>query len=149
LTKDEALHLLKSDVAKFNGLRKNDEERLDLRNVDLSQLNLKGADLRRLDLSGASFQGANLSEALLTGDFLQGTDFRGADLTGADFHHSRMQGADMRGAKISYNYARGRLCVHLNSFDKVAWDKEFLEQVLGVLNQNREWNIEYKIVPKK
>jgi len=148
MTKEDALDLLKKDVARFNELRKNDEERLDLRGVSLRECNLKGADLRRIDFSGASFQRANLSEALFTGDFLQGTDFSDADLTGADFHHSRMQGANMRGAKISYDYPRGRLCVHANSFEKVGWDREFLEQVLAVLNQNRDWTIEYKIIPK-
>ena len=148
MTEEEALDLLKKDVARFNELRQNDQERLDMSAVDLSRTNLKGADLRRINFTGATFQEANLSGAQFNGNILRDADFRGADLTGANFHHARMQGADMRGAKFSPNTPMGRLCVNLTSFEKVRWDKSFLEEILAILNENEEWLIQYEIIPK-
>lgn len=148
MTKEESLDLLKNDVARFNELRQNDPERLNLKGVDLSRTNLEGADLGRIDFTGATFQRANLSKANFRGTTLQDVDFRGADLTGADFHHARMQGADIRGAKFSPNTPMGRLCINLISFDRVRWDKSFLEEVLVILNKNEDWLIQYEIIPK-
>ena len=68
-------------------------------------------------------------------------------MTDANFHHARMQGADMWGAKFSPNTTRGRLCVNLASFEKVRWDKSFLEEILVILNQNENWLIQYEIIP--
>ncbi|MBI4181332.1 MAG: pentapeptide repeat-containing protein [Chloroflexi bacterium] len=148
MTKEEALDLLRNNVAQFVELRKNYKERLDLHGVDLSRTNLKGADLRGTDFNGANFQGANLNDANLGGSDVQNADFRGADLTNINFHHSKIQGTDMRGAKVTPNTAMGRFCVNLASFDKVRWDKSFLEGVLAILNQNKDWQIEYKLSPK-
>ncbi len=148
MTREEALDLLKNDVARFNELRQNDQEHLDLSGVDLSRTNLKGADLRRIDFTGATFQGTNLSEAQFNGDILRDADLRGTDLTDANFHHARMQGADIRGAEISPNTRMGRLCVNLASFEKVRWDKSFLEEILVILNKNEDWLIQYEIIPK-
>ncbi len=44
MTKEESLDLLKNDVARFNELRQNDQERLNLSGVDLSRSNLEGAN---------------------------------------------------------------------------------------------------------
>ena len=148
MTKEEALDLLKSNVARFNELRQNNQERLDLSGVDLSRTNLKGADLRRIDFTGATFQEANLSEAQFGGDILRDADFRGADLTEANFHHAMMQGADIRGADFSPNTRMGRICVNLASFEKVRWDKPVLEEILAILNTNQDWLIQYEIIPK-
>ncbi len=128
MTKEEALGLLKSNVERFNELRENDQE--------------------RLDLSGANFQKANLSGAQLNGDNLEDADFRGADLTEASFHHATLNGADMREAKCSPDTRRGRFCVSAASFERVSWDKSFLEEVLAVLNQNKNWDIKYEIIAK-
>ncbi len=121
---------------------------MDLSGVDLSRTNLKGADLRYIDFIGTTFQEANLSEVKFNGGILRDADFRGADLTETNFHHARMQGADIRGAKLSPNTPMGRLCVSLNSFEKVHWDKSFLEEILGILNKNEDWIIKYEIIPR-
>ena len=59
--------------------------RLDLRGLDLSDMDLGRADLRGADLKGASLAGADLEDA----------DMRGANLTGVDF-----SGAHLKGAKL-------------------------------------------------
>ncbi len=148
MTKEEALDLLRNNVAQFVELRKNYKERLDLQGVDLSRTNLKGADLRGTDFNGANFHEANLSDANLGGSDLQNADFRGADLTNTNFHHAKLQGTDMRGTKVTPDTAMGRFCVNLASFKKVRWDKSFLAEILTVLNQNEDWRIEYKFIPK-
>ena len=148
MTKEEALGLLKSNVERFNELRENGEEKLDLSGVNLSGTNLEKANLRRITFAGANFQKANLSGAQLTGDNLEDVDFRGADLTDASFHHATLQGADMREVKCSPDTRRGRFCVSAASFERVSWDKSFLEEVLSILNQNKNWDIKYEIIAK-
>ncbi len=69
-------------------------------------------------------------------------------MTEANFHHARMQGADIRGAKFSPNTPMGRLCINLASFERVRWDKPFLEEILAILNKNEDWLIQYEIIAK-
>lgn len=150
MTKDELVTLLKSDVAEFNKYREKNpnQEHWDWRGVDLDHAGLKGADLRRIDLTGASFRETDLREAQFGGSILRGATFKGADLTDANFHHAQMQGADLRGTNFGPRTRMGRLCVNLASFDEVRWDKAFLEEVLALLNRNRDWQIRYELVAK-
>ena len=69
----------------------------DMRNVDLSGMNLEGADLRAADLSGANF----------TGSFLRNADFRGANVSGANFQNANLYGARMQGVEAFQADFRG------------------------------------------
>ena len=60
----------------------------DLRNTNLSGMDLRNAKLKGLDLSGCYLRGANL---------------RGLDLTGCNLHGSSMQGAFISGALFPDN----------------------------------------------
>ena len=57
----------------------------DLRNANLSGLDLRRARLTGLDLSGCYFRGANLSGIDLSGCNLQGASLRGARVSGVLF----------------------------------------------------------------
>ncbi len=57
----------------------------DLRNANLSGLDLRQARLTGLDLAGCYFRGANLSGLDLTGCNLQGASLRGARISGVLF----------------------------------------------------------------
>jgi uncharacterized protein YjbI with pentapeptide repeats len=146
--KDEVLALLKTDVARFNEMRRANFQPLDLSHADLAGADLKGADLRRTDFTGASLRKADLSDAELVGCSLEGADFRDANLQGASLHHSNLRGADLRGAAFTPLTPRGRLCLNPASFQGTRWDKSHLEQILQVLNGNGDWEIRYEIVPK-
>ena len=85
--------------------------------ADLSEANLSGANLRVVDLSDANLRGADLSEADLSGANLSGVNLRGADLNGADLREADLSGADLngtnlRGADLSGADLRGAdLCI--------------------------------------
>ena len=76
------------------------EEKVTLRNADLSGANLEKADLRGADLRGADLQGANFEEAVLRGANLQGADLRGANLFKANLEDANLQGADLEDVNL-------------------------------------------------
>jgi uncharacterized protein YjbI with pentapeptide repeats len=55
---------------------------LDLRGLDLSDMDLRRADLRGADLSGTTLAGADLEDADLRGAKLSGVDWRDANVKG-------------------------------------------------------------------
>jgi len=148
LEREELLQLLKADVARFNEYRRQSTDPIDFSGIDLNGANLKGADLRRINFQGACFRGADLSEAEMTGAVLDGADPRGATLRGTNFHHASLRGADLRAARFTARTPRGRLCINLSSFEGAAWDRSHLEEILSILNQNRDWLIKYELVAK-
>ena len=77
-------------------------DRLDLRDCDLSGLNLKSSkDLEGADLRGALLRGANLSWADLRGADLRLANLEGAILSGANLEGALLYAADLRGAQAS------------------------------------------------
>lgn len=146
----EALELLKKDLAQFNQFKAdNPRLSLDLRGANLEGQNLVKADLRRTNLEGACFRRANLEEAELNNCRLVNVDFREANLAHANFHRAELQGADLRGAKLGrFDEESLRLCFHADCFRGVRLDREHLEEFLRVLNMNQDWDIRYQIVPK-
>ena len=78
---------VKAHIAEIDALTKN----LQLEEVVLVEINLKGfhlqkANLLRAKLHKANLQGANLQGAILQGAILQGADLRGANLQGARYN---------------------------------------------------------------
>ena len=73
----------------------------DLSEADLSGANLKGANLTKAILGGANLTGANLSSANLTRASLGGANLTGANLTRADFTSARLSWANLTDAKFN------------------------------------------------
>ncbi|MBI4233511.1 MAG: pentapeptide repeat-containing protein [Chloroflexi bacterium] len=145
----ELLGMLKRDVNAFNRFRReNPTAAIDLGGVDLSGANLAHADLNRANLAGANLRRANLQGANLGSAVLEKADLREADLTSANLHRVGLQGADLQGTRIGGFDGDGRLCMNASSFRGVKWDREQIEEMLQILNQNDRWLIKYQIVPK-
>lgn len=81
---------------------KDDGVRADLRDVDLSRVDLSNSDLRYVDLSGAYLINANLSHADLSHADLSGVYLMDADLSHADLSGANLACADLRGANLSH-----------------------------------------------
>jgi uncharacterized protein YjbI with pentapeptide repeats len=81
-------------------------ERAALSGANLRDANLSDVDLRGASLSGARLRNANLSGALLGGTNLSAADLRGANLSGtllggANLNSARLGGANLSGARLS------------------------------------------------
>ncbi len=122
--------------------------------LDLSGADLHGVDLRNCNLSEANMAGADLTGADLRTSGLGGTDLRGANLRNADvrgtaLHRAKLQESDLRGVNLEpIGVGRQLVCTSALSFQNARWDKERLEEILGILNLNRDWEIRYELVPK-
>ena len=73
---------------------------IDLRRVNLRNVDLEGADLRYVDLRGSDLSGANLMDADLRHSILNRTRLSGAVLQGADIRETNIFGIDLRGANL-------------------------------------------------
>jgi hypothetical protein len=76
--------LFEENLPEFNRL-KNEGKAPDLRQSNLSGLDLRKADLKGLDLSGCYLRGANLQGVDLSGCNLRGVSLKGALISGALF----------------------------------------------------------------
>ena len=126
MANEEQLNILRQGVDVWNSWRQKYHSRridlsgADLRNRQLSEINLVDADLSGADLTGANFGraylvSANLSKAdmrvanfvravltsaVLKGAYLRKTDLRDSDLRFADLSHSNMVAAYLVGANL-------------------------------------------------
>ncbi len=73
---------------------------VNLRETDLTQVDLHGALLSQADLGWAILQGADLRGAVLKRTDLMQADLRGANLRGAQCHEAVLTGANLRGAML-------------------------------------------------
>ena len=122
---------------------------LDLSGADLSGLSLQGCNLAEANLAGANLSGSDLRQCILGGADLRGANMRDADVTDAALHRAKIQDADLRGVTIgSIGVGRQLICTSANTFENARWDKERIEEVLGILNLNRDWEIRYEIIPR-
>ncbi|HEY9802236.1 MAG TPA: pentapeptide repeat-containing protein [Leptolyngbyaceae cyanobacterium] len=93
-------------IAKRNIRHDPENEQLDLSNIDmrganLRQGNLEGANLYRVNLSGANLSEANLSETILTAADLSGANLAGANLSGSILSAANLTGADLSRANLT------------------------------------------------
>jgi uncharacterized protein YjbI with pentapeptide repeats len=86
------------------------QEALDRREGMVADLRIKGSeawnslahrDQERIDLRGVDLHGARLPRLSMWGRVLQGTNFSGAVLTGAELWHCKLLKADLSGANLS------------------------------------------------
>ena len=88
------------------------DNRIDLRDADLT-----GADLRNANLTDANLRNANLTDADLRNANLRDADLTGADLTGANLTDANLRNANLNNCIISYPLN----CPEIGSF--VGWKK--------------------------
>ncbi|MDQ7837006.1 MAG: pentapeptide repeat-containing protein [Thermodesulfobacteriota bacterium] len=79
--------------------REGEDQRLDLTNTDLRNINLEHANL-----SNANFRGANLMNASLSGSNLKKAELRFANLKKADLSKANLEGVDLFGANLNEAY---------------------------------------------
>ncbi|CAM2066350.1 Pentapeptide repeat-containing protein [Sulfidibacter corallicola] len=94
LSKEQLLHVLKTNLAGWNQLRAGFPDYVpNLSKADLSGVNLAGADLRRVNLIRADLSGANLNKADLSRANLISTHLADANLSGALLKESNLMRA--------------------------------------------------------
>jgi hypothetical protein len=59
-----------------------------------------------------------------------------------------LAGAKFQGANVEKFSGNCRICLHSTNLKDVHWDKEQIEAMLEVLNQNPDWAVRYEVVPK-
>ncbi len=130
------------------------DEPLDLTGADLPGLDLSGCNLVKANFAGANLAAANFSSANLQGGSLaaanlENGNLRDADCRGTGLHRARLQGADLRGAKMDKIGAGAQLmCASANTFQGAHWEKAQLEEILEIINLNKDWEVRYEIVPR-
>ena len=78
----------------------------DLRDADLSSMNLNGQDLTGANLSGQDLRNVDLSNTILRGadlsySNLEGKNFQGQDIRGVNFCNANLKNVDLRDAILS------------------------------------------------
>jgi len=78
----------------------------DLRDADLSSMNLNGQDLTGANLSGQDLRNVDLSNTILRGadlsySNLEGKNFQGQDIRGINFSNANLKNVDLRDAILS------------------------------------------------
>ncbi len=104
-----------SNILVGSDLRDVDLSELDLNNQDLTGANLSGQDLRDVDLSSTIIRGANFSNTNLEGKNLSGMDIRGIN-----FSNANMKNVDLRDVIISKPIQLAGYCTDRDPFlDKI------------------------------
>lgn len=123
---------------------------LDLAGADLAGLDLRGYNLNEASLAGANLAGADLRTCQLGGADLRGANLSGADVRATPLHRAKLQEADFRGASLdAIGVGRQLICTSAGSFQGARWDRDRLEEILGILNLNRDWEIKWELVPRQ
>jgi hypothetical protein len=91
-----------------------DYSRMDLRGKDLRQVNFTCANLRGADLSGADCRGAIFVSADLSRACLQGAHCGGADFSAADLTNSYLRGVNFTLAVMTHCVLKGAICKNAN-----------------------------------
>lgn len=121
MANQEHVELLKRGVDEWNQWRENNPDlRPDLREINLTGLDLREVKLREVDLSGAVLCGANLSGVDLSKSVLYGANLSKVDLRGVDLSRINLRGGSLRGANLSRALLkrvdrRGGTLLHLES----------------------------------
>jgi uncharacterized protein YjbI with pentapeptide repeats len=106
MANEEHLRRIKQGVSAWNAWRaEHPKETINLqggnlRETDLTQVDLHGALLSQADLGWAILQGADFRGAVLKRTALMQADLSGANLRGAQCHEAVLTGANLRGAML-------------------------------------------------
>ncbi len=142
------LELLKQGVDVINKFAaEHPDVTIDLSGADLSGMNLAGLRVQGANLQGANLKNANLQRAFMNATNLRCATLRGADCSGTSFHRADLSNADVRDVAYEPEF-QPRLCIHPSSFEGVRWSREQLEDLLTMVNQNRDWEVRWELRPK-
>ena len=83
-------------------LRNTDLTNVDLRHVDLSSANLENVDLRHADLRCANLENVDLRHAILRYTDLSYADLSYANLYGTNLKYAKLTNANLEGADLAY-----------------------------------------------
>ncbi len=98
----EHLEQLKKGVKSWNAWREqNPDIKPDLREADLSGVNLVGTNLSHTDLEKANLSSADLIETNLSSAYLSRADLSGANLSSANLSHTDLEKANLSGANLN------------------------------------------------
>ncbi len=150
MAKVEDLELVRSGVDALNAFAKEHEDvSLDLREADLSGMDLRNARIQGARLGGANLEGCDLRDARFNSSDMRGCNLRNADLRNTSMHRVVLTGADLRGAKIDrLGVGHQRMCISPATFEDVNWEREELERILEMINLNPDFEVRYEIVPR-
>ena len=95
-------------------------KRADLRDLDLSEMELSG-----VNLSQANLEGVNLMKAKLVGANLSNAYMSGAILMEADLRDATIEGADLMGAQLTHANCDGCKCDKARFLSTCVWDTSF------------------------
>jgi uncharacterized protein YjbI with pentapeptide repeats len=137
-------------VEAINAFTKEHEDvSLDLREADLSGMDLRNARMQGARLGGANLQGCDLRDARFNSSDMRGCNLRDADLRNTSFHRAVLTGSDLRGATIGrLGIGHERMCISPATFEDVNWERDHLESILEMINLNPDWEVRYEIVPR-
>ena len=101
----------------------------DLRNADLSSMNLNGQDLTGVNLSGQDLRNVDLSNTILRGadlsySNLEGKNFQGQDIRGVNFSNANLKNVDLRDAILSktIQFADFGKCMEGENYESVKFN---------------------------
>jgi uncharacterized protein YjbI with pentapeptide repeats len=153
MANEEQMSILRQGVDVWNEWRRGDISRkidlsgADLRNRQLSEINLVDADLSGADLTGASFTKAYLVSANLTKADMRFADFSNAILTGAvlisaylskaDLRNSDLRSSDLSRSDMVGAYLAGAKLYRADLSDAVLYDSDFENADLSGANLYR------------
>ncbi len=103
ISREELLKLIERHGGKAEGLdlsKREFEENIDLRKLNLRGIILKEASLWYAHLGGAKLTGAHLERTILRGARLERANLSGANLDGADLSGANLEKADLSGAQL-------------------------------------------------
>ncbi len=146
----EHLDLVRRGVDAINAFTKENEDvSLDLRDADLSGMDLRNARMQGARLGGANLEGCDLRDARFNSSDMRGCNLRNADLRNTSFHRAVLTGSDLRGARLNrLGIGHERMCISPATFEDVNWEREHLESILEMINLNPDWEVRYEIVPR-
>lgn len=93
-----------------------DYERIDLRGYDLRGVNFTNSNFRGATLAGSDLRGAKFTCADLSRADLRGCDATGADFAGADLTNSYLRALDLTDANCWHASFKGALCKQVKFF---------------------------------
>ena len=101
----------------------------DLRDADLSSMNLNGQDLTGANLSGQDLRNVDLSNTILRGadlsySNLEGKNFQGQDIRGVNFSNANLKNVDLRDAILSktIQFADFGKCMEGENYESVKFN---------------------------
>lgn len=90
---------VKNDISQWNKIREG--KKIILKNIQLSDLNLRKINFRDINLDGSNLRNVDLSYANLENASLKRVNLEGVDLSNANLRNADLEGAKLKDSKLS------------------------------------------------